>query len=187
MELAFLQDGFVCRDVVSAVISSRSGSPSTSIHEINTRQTLVAFFHARPHFHSDMLELLGRTEVASRIVQRFLLGRGDSNDLSAISSAVSTWSDLRARVAHERHMESEENGKYNKEEWASMDALMLRMVDLDDLAKRINMSIRAADPETSPEPLGPNVVPEADETLTINESPTKIDASVVRKWTINPK
>ena len=186
MELAFLQDGFVCRDVVSAVISSRLGSPSTSIHEINTRQTLVAFFHARPHFHSDMLELLGRTEDASRIVQRFLLGRGDSNDLSAISSAISIWSDLRARVAHERQMEIEENGKYNKE-WASMDALMLRMIDLDDLAKRINMSIRAADPGTGPEPLGLNVVPEADGTLTINESPTKIDASVVRKWTINPK
>ena len=28
------------------------GSPSTSIKEINARQYLVAFFHARPHLHA---------------------------------------------------------------------------------------------------------------------------------------
>ncbi|KAG1783726.1 muts domain V-domain-containing protein [Suillus placidus] len=103
-------------------------SPSTSVKEIQARQSLVAFFHARPHLLSDVRQFLDEVEDTTRIVQRFLLGRGDPGDLVSISKTI--------------NMESSERGFLLSEDWSSVDALLCRMADLQDLERRINLALR---------------------------------------------
>lgn len=120
---------------------SKSGSPSTSMNEINARQSLVSCFHARPHFRADLRRALGNSEDASRIVQKFLLGRGDSSDLLSINTTIRVWSAIKKHIDDERYMESKERSDFNDGEWTSLDALMSRMTDLRDLSSRIGMAL----------------------------------------------
>ncbi|KAJ7783497.1 muts domain V-domain-containing protein [Mycena maculata] len=122
-------------------------SPSTSIPEINARQALVAFFHARDHFRADLVAALASAEDAGRIVQRFLLGRGDPGDLHAVNSTIHVWAALKARIAQEReHEAAERQGTFPEAEWASLDALMARMADLLELSTRISAALKRGDP-----------------------------------------
>ncbi|KAJ3848816.1 muts domain V-domain-containing protein [Lentinula lateritia] len=116
-------------------------SPSTSIQEINARQSLVAFFHSRPHFRADLLVLLAKGEDASRIVQKFLLGKGDPSDMLALTATVNIWSGIQQRVNHEREMEYLERRSFSASEWVSLDTLMNRMVNLEALAQRISLAV----------------------------------------------
>lgn len=130
---------------MSAIIHSLThpyvGSPSTSIKEINARQSLVAFLYSRPHFRTDLLGLLTKAEDAGRIVQKFLLGKGDPNDLLALTATVNIWDGIKRRVNHEREMESFEQRSFDAAEWASLDTLMNRMVNLGDLAQKISLAV----------------------------------------------
>ncbi|KAG5221412.1 DNA mismatch repair ATPase msh [Salix suchowensis] len=100
---------------------SYQGSPSTSLHEINARQTLVAFFHARPHFCTSLRVALKDIEDAGRIVQKFLLGKGDLMIL---------WPSL---VEDERRFEMQEVPHLSSQDWASIDALMSRLSELSSV------------------------------------------------------
>jgi DNA mismatch repair ATPase MutS len=122
--------------------NAHSGSPSTSVKEIQARQSLVAFFHARPHLISDVRQFLDEVEDTTRIVQRFLLGRGDPGDLVSISKTINVWSAIHKRLELEKQMESSERGFLLSEDWSSVDALLCRMVDLQDLESRINLALR---------------------------------------------
>jgi DNA mismatch repair ATPase MutS len=102
----------------------------------------VAFFHARPHLRDDLSEALANTEDATRIVQKFLLGRGDLGDLSAISSTISVWSSIRKRIELEKEMEFKEKGDHDSRQWLSIDALLSHFDDLHDLSRRISMALR---------------------------------------------
>ncbi|KAF7339873.1 DNA mismatch repair protein [Mycena venus] len=121
-------------------------SPSTSIPEITARQALVAFFHARDHFRADLVAALANAEDAGRIVQRFLLGRGDAGDLHAVNSTINVWAALKARIALERMQEALEAAErevaFADAEWTSLDALMARMADLQELSTRIGGALR---------------------------------------------
>ncbi|KAG2077084.1 hypothetical protein BDR04DRAFT_1125514 [Suillus decipiens] len=117
-------------------------SPSTSVKEIQARQSLVAFFHARPHLLSDVGQFLDEVEDTTRIVQRFLLGRGDPGDLVSISKTINVWSAIRKRLELEKQMESSERGFLLSEDWLSIDTLVCRMADLQDLESRINLALR---------------------------------------------
>ncbi|KAG1826176.1 muts domain V-domain-containing protein [Suillus subaureus] len=117
-------------------------SPSTSVKEIQARQSLVAFFHARPHLLGDVRQFLDEVEDTTRIVQRFLLGRGDPGDLVSISKTINVWSAIRKRFELEKQMESSERGFLLSEDWSSVDALLCRMADLQDLENRINLALR---------------------------------------------
>ncbi|KAJ3775091.1 muts domain V-domain-containing protein [Lentinula raphanica] len=116
-------------------------SPSTSIKEINARQSLVAFFYSRPHLRADLLALLVKAEDAGRIVQKFLVGKGDPSDMLALTTTVNVWSEIQRRIAHEREMECLEQPSFDTSEWMSLDTLMSRMVNLGALAKRISLAI----------------------------------------------
>ncbi|KAJ3838374.1 muts domain V-domain-containing protein [Lentinula raphanica] len=116
-------------------------SPSTSIQEINARQSLVAFFYSRPHLRADLLALLVKAEDAGRIVQKFLVGKGDPSDMLALTTTVNVWSEIQRRIAHEREMECLEQPSFDTSEWMSLDTLMSRMVNLEALAKRISLAI----------------------------------------------
>jgi hypothetical protein len=121
-----------------------AGSPSTSIPEINARQALVAFFHARDHFRADLVAALASAEDAGRIVQRFLLGRGDAGDLHAVNSTIQVWAALKTRIAQERKQEALE-AVLEEAQWTSLDALMARMSDLQVLSNRIGGALKQRD------------------------------------------
>ncbi|KAJ7225773.1 muts domain V-domain-containing protein [Mycena pura] len=121
-------------------------SPSTSIPEIRARQALVTFFYDRDHFRADLVAALSSSEDAGRIVQRFLLGRGDAGDLHAVNSTIRVWAALKARVTEERKQEeleaTERLTKFEEEQWASLDALMTRMSDLQELSAHICSALK---------------------------------------------
>ncbi|KAJ6574843.1 muts domain V-domain-containing protein [Mycena capillaripes] len=125
-------------------------SPSTSISEINARQALVAFFHDRDHFRADLVAVLAGAEDAGRIVQRFLLGRGDPGDLHAVNTTIHVWTALRTRIVQERKQEALEAAErqvaFEDAHWTSLDALVTRMSDLHELSTRIGGALKQRDP-----------------------------------------
>ncbi|KAI0004084.1 muts domain V-domain-containing protein [Russula compacta] len=127
-------------------------SPSTSLSEINTRQSIVAFFHARPHLRRDLRDRLRGIDDVARVVQKFLLRRGNTDDVAAISMAISIWSFVKSRLLLERKLHLKEGGLDSEPEWASIDALISRMEDLPELEKKIRASMDGTStrPESSP-------------------------------------
>ncbi|EGO22055.1 hypothetical protein SERLADRAFT_362514 [Serpula lacrymans var. lacrymans S7.9] len=109
-------------------------SPSTSIPEISARQSLVAFFLSRPHLRDDILQLLSDVDDASRIIQKFLLGRGDVTDLLSINATVVTWSLIQQR-----------KGVTMTDHWAGIDQLLSKMTDLKGLSHRISTALENVD------------------------------------------
>ncbi|KAJ3558074.1 hypothetical protein NM688_g1127 [Phlebia brevispora] len=129
-------------------------SPSTSLKEINARQSLVAFFYSKPDLRADLVEILSSVDDTSRIVQKFLLGRGDVSDLQAICTTIELSSSIKNRVQLERKMESEERGTVEEDKWASIDALISRLDDLQDLIDRIRTAVVRTGSLQEIEPLG---------------------------------
>ncbi|KAH7915333.1 muts domain V-domain-containing protein [Hygrophoropsis aurantiaca] len=117
-------------------------SPSTSVKEIQARQSLVAFFHSRQYLRDDLVQYLKEVEDASRIVQKFLLGRGDPGDMLAINKTILLWTSIRERIELERKMESIERGAIRNDDWISADTLLSRLVDLQALSHRISMAVQ---------------------------------------------
>ena len=119
-----------------------AGAPSTSVTEINARQSLVAFFNARPFLRQDLAQCLLDSEDTSRIVQKLLLGRGSFPDLTAICSTIDTWKAIKDRILMEKQVvEGREEGPVDETEWTSIHALMDRMANLEWLANRIRSSL----------------------------------------------
>ncbi|KIJ68225.1 hypothetical protein HYDPIDRAFT_179416 [Hydnomerulius pinastri MD-312] len=112
-------------------------SPSTSVKEIEARQSLVAFFHDRPHLRDDVVRSLADAEDASRIVQKFLLGKGEPRDLLSINRTIQVWSTIQKRIDLERKMEKSERGVLQDKEWSSIEALMSRITSFHGLSVRI--------------------------------------------------
>ncbi|KZT44577.1 hypothetical protein SISSUDRAFT_1012818 [Sistotremastrum suecicum HHB10207 ss-3] len=120
-------------------------SPSTSIPEIIARQDLVSLFLSRPHFRRDLRQLFREVADASRIVQKFLLGRGDSDDLLHVNKIISSWSMIGDRIASERDadLQHSQDGKHS--DWENMDRLLARMTRMEALAESIDSAVD--DPE----------------------------------------
>ncbi|OBZ78757.1 MutS 1 [Grifola frondosa] len=158
-------------------------SPSTSITEINARQSLVAFFYSRPFVLQDLVQTLGEVEDATRIVQRFLLGRGDVSDLSAICTTIDIWSSIKNRVELEKHMEHQERGQVTESDWTSLEMLMSRMADLENLANRIRMALTGENALPSPE------IPESGDGTNESLQPSRDHFTVIggETWTIKPE
>lgn len=102
----------------------------------------MGFLYARPHLRDDILQALSDMEDASRIVQKFLVGRGDASDLAAIHATILIWSSIKKRLELERLMESKEKYAIDENEWTSLDALLSRMTDLHELAEKIGLALR---------------------------------------------
>ncbi|KAI0961363.1 hypothetical protein AcV7_000482 [Taiwanofungus camphoratus] len=167
-------------------------SPSTSVREINARQSLVAFFRSRQFLREDLVQALGDVEDATRIVQKFLLGRGQPSDLSAICSTIDTWTSIRNRVGLEKDMERQERSCLEDEEWASLDALMRRMSDLHELASKIDTAIVRTDTTTTEGSLElgySEAEAEAEEVMITSSIPTRYTKNTFGgdNWTIKPE
>ncbi|KAF8506861.1 muts domain V-domain-containing protein [Russula emetica] len=116
-------------------------SPSTSLSEINTRQSIVALFHAFPHLRRDLRDRLRGIDDVARVLQKFLLGRGNTDDVVAIGTAISVWSFVRTRLSLERKLHTEEGDRNLGREWAAIDALLSQMEDLPELERKIQASM----------------------------------------------
>ncbi|KAF9243930.1 muts domain V-domain-containing protein [Melanogaster broomeanus] len=123
-------------------LARRLCSPSTSVKEIEARQSLVTFFYDRPDLRDDIVRFLGDSDDASRIVQRFLLGRGEPKDLLAINRTIQVWTSIQERIELERKMEGSERGNTRDEDWSSIDALMSRITNLRHLSSRIALALQ---------------------------------------------
>lgn len=118
-----------------------AGSPSTSLSEINTRQSIVALFHALPHLRRDLRDRLRGIDDVARVLQKFLLGRGNTDDVVAISTAISVWSFVRTRLSLEQKLRTKEGDRNLEGEWAPIDALLSQMEDLPELERKIQASM----------------------------------------------
>jgi DNA mismatch repair ATPase MutS len=121
------------------------------LSEINARQSLVAFFYARPHLRRDFRERLRGIDDVTRTVQKFLLGRGSPSDITAIGAAISTWSFIKGRILLERELQVRRETSHLDPEWASVDALISRMEDLPELARKIQAAFDSFTTQGSPE------------------------------------
>jgi DNA mismatch repair ATPase MutS len=139
----------------------------------------------------DLLQILTSAEDISRVVQKFLSGKGSANDLSAVAGAIRTWSAIRERVEHERNMERVERGEaFAEEEWGSVDLLLARLVDLRELADTIG---RALHGQQQPQQM--ETVLEEEEAVEDSYSSALLkeqEESIVlnankQEWTINPR
>jgi len=118
-----------------------AGSPSTSLSEINIRQSIVALFHALPHLRRDLRDRLRGIDDVARVLQKFLLGRGNTDDVVAISTALSVWSFVRTRLSLERKLHTKEADRNLERDWAAIDALLSQMEDLPELERKIQASV----------------------------------------------
>ena len=121
--------------------SNVAGSPSTSLSEINARQSIVALFHALPHLRCDLRDRLRGIDDVARVLQKFLLGRGNTDDVVAISTAISAWSFVRSRLSLERKLHTKEGNRNLEREWAAIDGLLSQMEDLPELDRKIQASM----------------------------------------------
>ncbi|TFY70702.1 hypothetical protein EVG20_g2315 [Dentipellis fragilis] len=163
-------------------------SPSISIAEINSRQSLVAFFHSRPHLRNDLVASLRGIEDISRIVQKFLLGRGNAYDLILMKASVALWTSIKERISFEKVMEEKEVGEIMQEEWDSIESLLSRMDDLQWLSNRIETALQIVPQDHEDSPL--DEVSEETEALSIPDvEPLQGDPGWQNgfKWTINPE
>jgi len=124
-----------------ASADSESGAPSTSLSEINARQSLVALLLTRTHFRADLSALLKRADDASRIVQRFLMGKGESIDFSSLNTTMGIFHEVQRRINEEKSLELIERGSISEADWQSLDSLCSRFADLSTLSERINMAV----------------------------------------------
>jgi len=128
---------YICHPALTEWTSQ--GSPSTSISEINARQSLVALFVLRPHFRRDLIVQLKRIEDASRIVQKFLLGKGDTDDLLAIKYTINVWSQMKKMIELEMSMKTNQGVDDNM--WKNLQLVMGRFKDLEALSSAIDSAV----------------------------------------------
>lgn len=126
-------------------------------------------------------------EDASRIVQKFLLRRGDVSDLSDLHAAIAAWTSVQRRIGLERKMELQERGAIREDQWASVTALMSRLNNMHELAKRICLAIELA--PVANKALDAPELPEEDvEADTTLPPSTKSDKhSFMMDWAIKPR
>lgn len=146
---------------------------------------MVAFFVARPHLRDDIKQLLSGAEDATRVLQRFLLGRGLLSDFSSLNSSIITWISISKRLTLEGEQELKERGQLNTNEWSCVDTLLGRMKNLTELPVRITASLTRTDLSTDFEPENE----EGEETTPDPDSPTaEINlTSGTAKWVIRPE
>lgn len=103
------------------------GSPITSIREINKRLDLVDTFLADSHLLADTIFRLRQTHDSQRLVQRFSLGRGDSDDLLSLARTIRETEGILARL-REHH-------------YPSLDHIVARIVIPEKLCEKIESAI----------------------------------------------
>ncbi|KAL4069487.1 muts domain V-domain-containing protein [Scleroderma citrinum] len=156
-------------------------SPSTSVREIESRQALVEFFYTRPFLCNDVVQMLRECEDASRIVQRFLLSKGEPRDLLSINRTIEIWISIQKRLELERQMETSERGSLIRSEWEGIDALVSGIADLQSLSRRIALALHDIELLDSVE------APSEDDLAQEEKVTQAVTYNGVYKWTVRPE
>ncbi|KAG8969288.1 DNA mismatch repair ATPase msh1 [Tulasnella sp. 425] len=170
-------------------------SPSASASIITARQSLVAVFHRSPHFRSDIVTLLKQTEDATRIVQKFTLGKGDVDDLRAIRDTIRIWDALHNRIQAERPDTAAVSlSTQAVADWEALEAIASQMNSLLPLAERIDSALEDRELAQTRDSEGMEantMVPD----LSLGEALEAEDSEILappgvgptKTWTIKPK
>ncbi|KAI8965969.1 muts domain V-domain-containing protein [Daldinia sp. FL1419] len=113
-------------------------APSTSLDTITARQDLVEYFIQHADFRDMLVTLLRRTYDSQRLVQKFALGRGDSDDLVALGNTIRATKDVVALLESLKNVLAEKGVEDN------CLTLLLSRITLEEpmnLATRIEKSI----------------------------------------------
>lgn len=86
-----------------------------------------------------MTQLLKQTEDATRILQKFFLGKGDIDDLLAIKDTINVWNKMRDTVQLELSVKPESTTAARDRD--TLRVLMEKFADLGDLAERITAAL----------------------------------------------
>ncbi|KAH8835362.1 muts domain V-domain-containing protein [Flagelloscypha sp. PMI_526] len=170
------------------LLSRWLSAPSTKVEEINARQSVVALLYKRPHFRADLLALLADAEDASRIVQRFMMGRGDPGDLFAIHNTIRIWNRILIRIQQERSFDGP-----GQDNWNSLELLLSRFNNLNDLSEYIAKAIDTTQPIQDESDQSLELEPESNTDLHRDQDilavPLRLDgrAGSVRKFSIRPQ
>jgi len=103
------------------------GSPITSIREINRRLDMVETFINDSHLLADIIYHLRQTHDSQRLVQRFSLGRGDSDDLLSLARTIRETEKILTRLKEQHH--------------PALDNIVARIVVPEKLCERIEAAI----------------------------------------------
>ena len=115
----------ICIHIMSAILML--GSPITSIRDIDKRLDLVDTFVNDSHLLADIIHHLRQTHDSQRLVQRFSLGRGDSDDLLSLSRTIRETQKILARL--------------RQQHYKSLDHIVARIVIPEKLCCRIEGAI----------------------------------------------
>ncbi|KFY79563.1 hypothetical protein V499_01435 [Pseudogymnoascus sp. VKM F-103] len=82
----------------SRLLKEWLGAPSTSLQVINDRLDLVAHILGDTALRERLMTLLRRCHDSQRLVQKFALGRGNADDLLALSTTISATQELASTI-----------------------------------------------------------------------------------------
>ncbi|KAI9884692.1 MAG: DNA mismatch repair ATPase msh1 [Watsoniomyces obsoletus] len=119
-------------------------SPSMSLPVINGRLDLAEYILGDPELREPLVGLLRKTSDSKRIIQRFSLGRGDSDDLIALCKTIQITHEISTRLdAHQHALRGHENSVRQPTEQSCIDTLLgrLRLDGPLQLAERIASAI----------------------------------------------
>ena len=88
---------------------------------------LVETFIGDSHLHADIIHHLRQTHDSQRLVQRFSLGRGDSDDLLSLARTIRETEKILARLREQHH--------------PSLDHIVARILIPEKLCERIERAI----------------------------------------------
>ena len=90
---------------------------------------------------TDLREMLKDVDDASRISQKFLLGKGTIDDLVSMRDTIEAWNTIRKLLVSEKEIEQLEGTKRIPEAWRCLEQLMEKMSNLHGISERISMAV----------------------------------------------
>jgi hypothetical protein len=132
--------------------------------------------------------LLKSIEDVSRISQRFLLGKGTTDDLVSIRNTIQIWETIRSTFAVDQDYESRTNPDQSPVAWDSLNRLLMKIVDLRGVADRIALAVDCNEASQVP-----SVSEDEEYELQVEGKPAqeafKLTALPLSdfKWTIRPR
>ncbi|CCH40953.1 hypothetical protein BN7_487 [Wickerhamomyces ciferrii] len=143
-------------DSGSRLLSKWVMAPSTDTREINRRQALVTLFYKHTLFRIDVISKLNEVHDISRIVQRFVMGRGSAIELIHLAHTIQTLQELQNTIEIEAKKTLSKQKLLAKflvpfPKLVKLSELILHNIREDELLAKERMEEEAREDELSPE------------------------------------
>lgn len=83
---------------------------------------------------------------ATRISQKFLLGKGTIDDLISIRDTIEAWDTVRRLLLTEKDIEARQDKSKATEAWGCLEQLMSRISNLNRISERIALAVECEQP-----------------------------------------